>query len=127
MVRDDQKPGTPHPISARFFLWTIREQDYITRCVTTNIWAAVSALMAIAVVGFISLEIALEILLFGGMAVGSLLWILIERRRSWLLGISEPKLKSEAHQVMTDYLAKRLRCGPECRKNQAGSDAFPTA
>ena len=127
MVAHRHKPGLPHPISARFYLWTIRKQDQITRGVVMNIWAAVSAILACAVVGLVSLQMTLQIMIFGGTALGSLMWVLIERRRSWLLGISEPKLRAEAHQVMIDYLNKRLRCRPGGRKKLTGCDASPIA
>jgi hypothetical protein len=127
MVRRDSQPGSPRPISAQFFLWTIRKQDHIARGVTMNIWSAVSAVLAIALVGLVTLEMALQIILAGGAATGALIWILIERRRSWLLSISDPQLKAEAHQAMIDYLVKKTRYRSDHRRRMNQSDVRPTA
>jgi hypothetical protein len=127
MVRDNNQTDRPRPLSARFFLWTIRKQDRIARWLTMNMWSAVSALLAMAMVGLLTLEMALQVILAGGIAVGSILWILIERRRSWLLGISDAKLKAEAHQAMIDYLCAKLRSRSACRKHLKGSGDRPLA
>ena len=113
--------------SARFFLWTVRKQDQISRVFTLNMWAAISAVLVSTLIGLVSLETALQVILWGGIAVGGFTWILIERRRSWLLGITDPKLKADAHQVMIDYLSKRLQYRPDCSKHLNGSDACPSA
>ena len=125
MVTRDSQPGSPRPVSTRFFLWTIRNQDYITRGVTMNMWSAVSAVLVIALVGFVTLEMALQFIFFGGAATGALIWILIERRRSWLLSISDPELKAEAHCTMIDYLAKKTSNGSDCRRHLDRSDVRP--
>ena len=125
MVGNDLPAGNLQSISARFFLWTIRRQDRITRWVSMNMWAAISAVLAISMIGFVAVETALQIILFGGMAAVFFIWILIERRRSWLLRISDPKLKAVAHQAMVDYLAKKLRSGSQCPGQPNGSNACP--
>ena len=125
MMRRDQ-PQNPHPSSARFFLWTIRKQDQITRCLTLNIWSVVSVVLATALLGLVTLEKALQIILWAGMAVGSTIWILIESRRSWLLSISDPKLKAEAYRTMVDYLRRKVRPEPHRRKPRDGCNASPT-
>lgn len=102
----------PHSTSAKFFLWTIRKQDQISRFFAMNMWSAVSAVLVMALIGFVTLKVALQIIFVGGLAMGGVVWILIEHRRSWLLGISDPRLKAEAHQVMIDYLTGRIRSGP---------------
>lgn len=124
-MRRDQ-PQNPHPSSARFFLWTIRKQDQITRCLTLNMWSVVSVLLATSLLGLVTLETALQIILWAGMAVGSTVWIFIERRRSWLLSISDPKLKAEAYRTMIDYLRRKVRPESHCRKSMDGCDASPT-
>ena len=123
MAQQNPSMDRPLPISAQFFLWSIREQDKITRCLTMNIWSAVAAMLAVTLAGILSLAMALKIILFGGMATGCLVWILIERRRSWLLHITDPTLKAVAHEAMIDYLARRLCPGPQCRNhlNDPGS------
>ena len=127
MDRHERQPGSPRPVSAQFFLWTIRKQDHITRGITMNSWSAVSAVLVIALVGVVTLEMALQIIMIGGGATGALIWILIERRRSWLLSISDPELKAEAHQVMIDYLVKKMRCSSDHRRRMNRSDVRPTA
>jgi hypothetical protein len=44
-----------------------------------------------------------------------LIWVLIERRRSWLLHIDDPALKDIAHTVMLAYLYDRL---PKSHRNR---------
>ena len=127
MAGNDPHTDNPHPFSARFFLWTVRKQDQISRIFTLNIWAAISAVLVCTLIGLVSLEKALQVILWGGIAAGGCTWILIERRRSWLLGITDPKLRADAHQVMIDYLSKRLPYGPDCSQQLNGSDACPTA
>ena len=127
MVPNDRQTHSPRPISTMFFLWTIRKQDQIARFFTMHMWSAVSAVLVMALIGFVSLEMALQIILIGGVATAGLLWVLIERRRSWLLGISDPKLKAEAHRVMIDYLAQKMQSRPGCPGQLNGSDAHPTA
>ena len=114
-----------YPMSTRFFLWTIRRQDQITRWVAMNMWAAISAVLAVSLIGLVAVETALQIIFSGGMASVAFIWILIERRRSWLLSISDPQLKAIAHQAMIDYLAKKLRSGSKCRNRPNGGDACP--
>ncbi len=127
MARYDNPAGGPHPISARFFLWTIRKQDHITHWFAMNMWAAVSAVLVSALIGLVSLERALQIILAGGLAAGGIIWILIERRRSWLLGIADPKLKAEAHRAMLVYLCEKLQTRSACRQHLNGADAHPVA
>ena len=127
MVGNHIAPGSPRSISARFFLWTIRKQDRISRWFTMNVWSAVSAILAIALVGVVAWETALQIILVGGMAATGLIWILIERRRSWLLRISDEKLKAEVHRTMIDYLCTKLGAEPACRKHLSGDNAWPVA
>ena len=127
MIRQEDQPEEDRLISARFFLWTIRRQDRITRCLTLNMWSAVSVVLGIAVVGLVTLEMALLIIFVAGIAVGSITWVLIERRRSWLLSISDPNLRAEAHRAMIDYLRKKFRSDSECREHLNGCDASPFA
>jgi len=127
MARKGRRTGNTRPISAHFFLWTIRKQDQISQILTMNMWSAVSALLAVALTGFVSLEMALQIIFVGGVATGGLIWILVERRRSWLLGISDPKLKAQAHRAMIDYLVKKMHTGTEGRSRMSGSDCGPIA
>jgi hypothetical protein len=95
--------------TARFYLWTIRRQDRIRYVISLNVWIYVYMLLVLAVFTPLSLDTALQILLFSGLAIAGGLWALIERRRSWLLSIRDARLRESAHQVMIDYIRKKTR------------------
>lgn len=122
MVDVGRKKSNLRPTPARFFFWTIQKQDQITRFVTMHMWSAVSAVLVAALIDLVTLKMALQIIFFGGLAVGGVFWTLIEHRRSWLLSISDPELKAEAHRVMVDYLAGKVTIGRDCphRLNKSG-------
>jgi hypothetical protein len=92
-----------------------------------NMWAAVSAVLVSALIGLVSLERALQIILAGGLAAGGIIWILIERRRTWLLGIADPELKAKAHRAMIVYLCGKLQTSSACRQRLNRADACPVA
>jgi len=92
---------------ADFYLWTIRRQNHISATIRTQLMSAVSVVLLLSILLPIGLETALHIILYTGLTVIGLLWALIERRRSWLLGIQDPVLKHTAHQAMITYLRQR--------------------
>ena len=94
-----------------FYLWTIRRQNHISTTIRTQLMAAVSVVLLLSILLPIRLETALHIIFYTGLAVIVLLWALIERRRSWLLGIQDPVLKETAHQAMITYLRQRTSFG----------------
>ncbi|MGB7918450.1 MAG: hypothetical protein WCF40_00180 [Desulfobacterales bacterium] len=96
---------------ADFYLWTIRRQHYISAVIRTQMMTAVSVVLLLSILLPIRLETALHIILYTGLTVIGLLWVLIERRRSWLLGIQDPVLKESAHQAMITYLRQRTSFG----------------
>jgi hypothetical protein len=73
--------------------------------------SAVSVVLLLSILLPIRLETALHVILYTGLTVIGLLWVLIERRRSWLLGIQDPVLKEAAHQAMIFYLEQTRSCG----------------
>ena len=79
---------------AEFYLWTIRRQHHISATIRTQLMSAVSVVLLFSILLPIRLETALYIILYTGLAVIGLLWALIERRRSWLLGIQDPVLRA---------------------------------
>jgi len=95
---------------ADFFLWTIRRQSHIAVAIQTQLTSAVALVLLLTLLLPIRLETALQGIFFGGMAVIALVWALIERRRSWLLGIDDPVLKEAAHQAMIAYLRQKASC-----------------
>lgn len=92
---------------ADFYLWTIRRQNHISAIIRTQLISAVSVVLLLSILLPIRLETALHVILYTGLTVIGLLWALIERRRSWLLGIQDPVLKETAHQAMITYLRQR--------------------
>jgi hypothetical protein len=73
--------------------------------------SGVSVVLLLSILLPIRLETALHVILYTGLTVIGLLWILIERRRSWLLGIQDPVLKETAHQTMITYLKQKTSIG----------------
>jgi hypothetical protein len=96
---------------ADFYLWTIRRQNHISATIRTQLMSAVSVVLLLSILLPIRLETALHIILYTGLTVIGLLWALIERRKSWLLGIQDPVLKEVAHQAMIFYLEQRTSYG----------------
>jgi hypothetical protein len=94
-----------------FYLWTIRRQDHIAATIRTQLMSAVSVVLLLSILLPIRLETALHIILYTGLTIIGLLWALIERRKSWLLGIQDTVLKEAAHQAMIFYLEQRRSCG----------------
>jgi hypothetical protein len=96
---------------ADFYLWTIRRQDHISATIRTQLMSALPVVLLLSILLPIRLETALHIILYTGLTIIGLLWALIERRRSWLLGIQDPVLKETAHHAMIFYLEQRRSCG----------------
>jgi len=96
---------------ADFYLWTILRQHHISATIRTRLMSVVSVVFLLGILLPIRLETALHVILYTGLTVIGLLWVLIERRRSWLLGIQDPVLKEAAHQAMIFYLKQRISCG----------------
>jgi len=96
---------------AEFYLWTIRRQHHISATIRTQLMSGVSVVLLLSILLPIRLETGLHVILYTGLTVIGLLWILIERRRSWLLGIQDPVLKETAHQTMITYLKQKTSIG----------------
>lgn len=94
-----------------FYLWTIRRQNHISDIIRTQLMSVVSVVLLLSILLPIRLETALHVILYTGLTVIGLLWVLIERRRSWLHGIQDPVLKEAAHQAMIAYLKQRTSFG----------------
>jgi hypothetical protein len=96
---------------ADFYLWTIRRQNHISATIRTQLMSAVSVVLLLSILLPIRLETALQVILYTGLTVIGLLCVIIERRRSWLLGIQDPVLKETVHQAMIAYLRQRVTFG----------------
>ena len=94
--------------TAAFFMWTIRNQDFLSHHIQVYMWTAVAIILLLTLAERIALEVALEAIFYGGTLICGSLWILIERRRSWLMHIDDPGLKKTAHNTMLAYLYARL-------------------
>ena len=97
----------PHvdPLLTEFFLWTIRRHQAIAAFVTLWMWSSVAGLALLAALGIISADSATKIICIGGFSIVGILWVMIERRKSWLLSIRDPDLKSRAHEAMIRLIA----------------------
>ena len=88
-------------------MWTIRNQSLLAYHIQVYIWCAVAVILLLTLANKIALQAALETILFGGGFICAMIWLLIERRRSWLLHIEDPDLKRTAHRVMLTYLNEK--------------------
>jgi hypothetical protein len=96
------------------YLWSIRRQDSISLSVRTHMWSAVFAILLMSYLIPIKLEIALQIIFFGGLTTCAVLWVFIERRKNWLLNIQDPVLRDTAHQAMIAYLKNKIDTNHHC-------------
>ena len=108
------------------YLWSIRRQDSISLSVQTHMWSAVFAILLMSFLIPIKLEIALQIIFFGGLTACAILWVFIERRKTWLLNIKDPVLKETAHQAMIAYLEKRIDINHLCCHDSDGDRSCST-
>jgi hypothetical protein len=93
--------------TARWSIWTIRHHDLIVSQLSLYTFGATALVLLVVLSGKISLESALAGLMLGALAIGLLLWILIEQRKSILLNIDDPQLRRRAHQAMLEFMAHR--------------------
>lgn len=93
---------------AAFYLWSIRNQDVVSRQIRIHMWSGVASFLVATLVVPIPLEKALTWLFVLGISLTAGLWVLVERRRSWLLRIRDPELKRLAHRVMVEYLQQKI-------------------
>ena len=91
-------------LQTRFWLWTIHRQSFLARHFVLYIWAAVAATIFFAFIGRFSMESAMYGIFIGGTTILFILWVLIERRKTWLLRISDPEVKQKAYEAMLMYM-----------------------
>ena len=112
-TRNNEKSYWNEKIEA-LYLWSIRRQDSISFSIQMHMWSAVFAILLMSFLIPIKLEIALQIIFFGGLTICAILWIFIERRKTWLLNIQDPVLKETAHQAMIAYLESKIDINRLC-------------
>lgn len=105
---DRKKNNTKKNKTAVFFLWTIRNQGFLSYHIQVYMYTAVGIILLLTLANKIALEAALQAIFYGGTFICGLIWILIERRRSWLMKIDDPALKEAAHNTMLAYIYTRL-------------------
>lgn len=102
-------------VTAALYLWSIRNQDAVAGQIRIHVRPAVASFLLAALLVPIPLEKALTWLAVAGGAFAAGLWVLIERRRSWLLRIQNPELRRAAHRAMADYLQRKIGDeNPDC-------------
>jgi hypothetical protein len=125
MERNETNKASRKKTMAAFYLWTIRRQQHISDVIKTHMISAAAVVLLLTIILPLRLETALQIVLIGGLTIVALLWVLVERRKSWLLAIEDPALKDAAHQAMITYLRQKVRipssANDKCRK-QAGNN-----
>ncbi len=91
----------------RILIWTIRHQDLLAYHIRMYTWCAVAIILLLTLTQRISINIALYAILVFGSTIAVGIWIAIERRRTWLLQVNDPKLKQEIHLVMLNYIGNK--------------------
>ena len=105
---------------AAFYLWSIRNQDAISRQIRIHMWSGVASFLLATIVVPIPLEKALTWLFVLGISLTAGLWAVVERRRSWLLRIQDPELKRVAHRAMVEYLQQKIGDGKTLHLDSCG-------
>jgi hypothetical protein len=122
---NQRKPQHVGPILAEFFLWAIRRHQAIATFITFWMWTSVAGLVIVALLDIISTDTATKIIFIGGFSIVGILWVMIERRRSWLLGIHDPELKMRAHEAMIRLIA--LKSIHSAKSNSVAESELPSA
>jgi ABC-type bacteriocin/lantibiotic exporter with double-glycine peptidase domain len=112
-------PLTFRSILAQASIWTISNHNFLAGQIRIYVWTGSAIVLFLAVPGIIPLHIALYALLFCGLAMLILLWILIQWRKAILLDIQDDKLKQTAHAAMLALIHDR-KTGKPAVENQKG-------
>jgi len=91
----------------RLCVWTVRHHDFVRSRVCLYTWTGTVTVLFFTIAMRISIETALSAILFSGLAVMMILWILIERRKTILLGITDPDLREQAYAAMLSLICSR--------------------
>ena len=99
--------GRMSKLKSRFWISTIKYHDLIVAHIRIYMFAGVAFILLLGLGGFIHIQTALYSILFGGLAILILLWMLLEVRRSHLFQITDPVLKQKAYDVMLEFIYRR--------------------
>lgn len=102
-----QPPVPPGALLARLSIWTLVHHDWLAAQIRFYVWTASATILFFSIASIIPLQIALLILLFGGLGTLIVLWSLIHWRKSILLAIRDEALKQLAHTAMLNLINSR--------------------
>ena len=104
---------------ARLSIWSIRHHDALVAHLRYYVWFAAATVLLLSLASRISLTTALYAILFSSLGLVILIWLLLERRRTILLGIQDEELRREAEDAMRVFIYSRRDriCGKDtvCR------------
>jgi heme exporter protein D len=113
MKRTPKPPVWQWP--ARLSIWSIRHHDRLVGHLRIYVWSAAATILLLSLANRISLTTALYAILLCSLSLILLIWLLLERRRTILLGIQDAELRREAEAAMSVFIhARRERI---CRKH----------
>ena len=98
MIR--KKNVNPRIYMARVSIWTIINHNFLAERIRTYVWTASAIVLFLSVASIISLQVALQLLLFCGLGMMIFLWSLIQWRKAILQNIRDEELKRTAHAAM---------------------------
>lgn len=101
------KPYKSRSMMARISIWTITNHDFLAGRIRTYVWSATATILFLSIGSIIPLQTALYLLLFCGLGLMILIWILINWRKAILLNIQDEKLRIIAHAAMLALIHAR--------------------
>ena len=111
-MKPTPKPPVPWQWPARLSIWSIRHHDLLVAHLRIYVWSAAATILLLSLGNVISVSTALYAILFSVLGLIVLIWLLLERRRTVLLGIENTALREEAEAAMLAFIdARRDRIG----------------
>lgn len=110
----------------RLCIWSLRHHEYILSRIRLYAWLGTATILFFALVTRVTVETALGAILFSGLIMVMVLYLLNERRKVILLRIEDPDLRAEAYAEMLRFLCRRkdkLKSGYPAVCDQIGSRA----
>jgi uncharacterized membrane protein len=104
---------------ARISIWTIVHHRWLAAQIRFYVWLASATILLLSIASVIPLQTALYALLFSGLGILILLWLLIHWRKSILLAIRDEQLKQAAHAAMLTLIGSR-QAGTAATDNPSG-------
>lgn len=93
--------------TARFCIQTIRYQDVIAYHFRVYVFYAAGIMTMLFLAGKIEAWTALSAMAVGSLSICILMGLLIHARKKALLGIEDPDLRQEAHEIMLAWLSRK--------------------